>query len=77
MKLTFEKYHKLTDAARKPFENESAQDRVRYENEVDQLRTNGFFVNKDGVKSCDLKKKVSRISKGEKEEAEKAKLAVI
>lgn len=79
MKLTSEKFKNLTEAAKKPYEAESAKDRVRYENEIDQLRTHGFFVNKDGVRSCDLKKKVSRNSKTEKDngEAEKAnKLAV-
>ena len=55
-----EKFAKLTDAAKKPYEDESKADRTRHENEIDQLRTNGFFVNKDGVKSCDMKKKVSK-----------------
>jgi hypothetical protein len=32
-------------------------DKVRFEKEVDELRTKGFFINEDGVKSYELKKK--------------------
>jgi hypothetical protein len=33
---------------------------MRYQNEMQQVEEQGYFVNEDGVKSTDMKKKVKR-----------------
>jgi len=38
-----QKYHKMAE-----------QDRIRHQNEIEQLNKLGYFVNKDGVKSTDI-----------------------
>jgi len=55
----FEQWAAMTPKEKMPYEQQALEDAKRYDNEVDQLRTHGFFVNADGVKSTDLKKKVS------------------
>lgn len=51
-----EEWQNLTEAQKKPFDALAKKDAVRYEKEMKQLETHGYFVNKDGVKSTDLLK---------------------
>jgi len=44
----------------KKYQDLLVQDNLRYDREVEELRTNGFFVNSDGIKSTDLKKKLTK-----------------
>lgn len=46
----------------------AAEDRKRYEKECDQLRTLGYFINSEGVKSTELVKKLTKAQR----EAKKA-----
>lgn len=50
------------------------QDKARFDKEVDQLRTVGYFINSEGVKSTDLERKLSkreRVAAAEKAKLEK------
>ena len=59
MRKKAELWSKMSDKEKAPYLELSAADHDRYEKEVLHLRTHGFFINKDGVKSTDIKKKVS------------------
>lgn len=59
MRKKAELWSKMSDKEKGPYVELSAKDHDRFEKEVLHLRTHGFFINKDGVKSTDLKKKVS------------------
>ena len=52
-----ELWNGMSDKEKKLYETESAKDHQRHSREVEQLRTIGYFVNKDGIKSTELKKK--------------------
>ena len=60
MKKKAEIWKTLSEKQKKKYEDESKKDHTRREKEVLHLRQHGFFVDKNGVKSTDLKKKVSR-----------------
>lgn len=60
MKFKLEAWENLTEEEKKSYEENSAQDKLRYEKEVDQLRTYGYFIDQTGKKSTDLKKKKSK-----------------
>jgi hypothetical protein len=47
----------LSDAEKTKYFKLSADDKLRYQNEMQQLLTQGYFVNEDGIKSTDQKKK--------------------
>lgn len=51
-----EKWSLLTDADKTKYFKLSLEDKTRYQNEMQQLLTQGFFVNEAGQKSTDLKK---------------------
>ena len=53
----------MTEADKKPYVLVSIQDQARFDQEVMQLRTNGFFISRDGVKSTDMTKKVKILDK--------------
>lgn len=56
-KLAGQEWKALTDDEKKEYDKYIEEDRERYEKEMEQLRTKGYFINKDGVKSTDLKVK--------------------
>lgn len=47
----------LSDAEKTKYFKLSTDDKLRYQNEMQQLLTQGYFVNEDGIKSTDQKKK--------------------
>lgn len=58
MRKKAELWNIMSEIDKKPYLNLAAIDHKRFEDEVLQLKSNGFFINKDGVKSSDKKKKV-------------------
>jgi hypothetical protein len=50
----------LSESEKKPYYNAVEQDRQRHDQELQSLLTKGFFINKKGEKSSDLKPKVPR-----------------
>jgi hypothetical protein len=56
----------MSDAAKKPYEQLQVDDRIRFDKEVDQLRTYGYFINSEGQRSNELEKK---FTKGERKVA--------
>ena len=44
----------LSDKDREPFILLSNKDGERYKNEMNQLESKGFFINKDGIKNTTL-----------------------
>ena len=48
----------MSEANKMPYVKLSNIDQARFDQEVMQLQTNGFFISKDGVKSTDMTKKV-------------------
>lgn len=63
-----ELWSNMDDKQRRPFVAMSEKDRERYDAQIKELLTKGYFVNEQGVKSSDLKKKVKRSKKAEKTE---------
>jgi len=59
MKKKGELWTQMTEKEKQPFVELAAKDHERYDREVLHLRTHGFFINKDGKKSTDMKKKLS------------------
>ena len=59
----------MTEADKKPYVQISTQDQARFDQEVMQLQTNGFFISKDGVKSTDMTKKVNIVKRAIYEKA--------
>lgn len=49
-----EKWAAMSEKEKQPYELLQAKDKDRHEKEMADLKKNGFFVNKDGVKSTDL-----------------------
>jgi len=58
MKKKGELWSTMSEADKIPYVKLSNIDQERYDQEVKQLRTYGFFIDKNGVKSTDMKKKV-------------------
>lgn len=56
-KLMGQEWKALTDEEKKEYLKYVEEDRKRYDKEMQQLKTKGYFVNSDGVKSTDLKVK--------------------
>jgi len=54
----------LDDAKKAPYEKKAKEDEERYQKQMKELETKGFFTNTDGVKSsemeCDAKKKYGK-----------------
>ena len=44
----------MTDAEKAPFNKLANKDKLRYQNELKQLKEKGFFINEDGENSKDL-----------------------
>lgn len=59
----------MTEKEKQPFVELAAKDHERYDREVLHLRTHGFFINKDGKKSTDMKKKLSQEERKKQEKA--------
>lgn len=56
-KLAGQEWKALTDDEKKEYDKYIEEDRKRYDKEMEQLRTKGYFINSDGVKSTELKVK--------------------
>jgi len=69
-----EKWANLTDNEKKKYDDLAAKDIQRHDNQMAQLRKNGFFITEDGVKSTDLPppkvKKIKRKPKRQTEQTE-------
>ena len=50
-------WNALDDRQKEPFVKLSTQDELRYQKEMKELETKGYFINKDGVKSTDIEVK--------------------
>ena len=59
----------MSDEEKQPYYTLAERDVERYDREVLELRTQGWFTNEDGVKSTDLKRKLSRDDKKKAAEA--------
>ena len=53
----------MSDEEKQPYNTLAQRDVERFDREVLELRTQGWFTNKDGVKSTDLKRKLTRDDK--------------
>ena len=62
-KLSGEKWQQLSDDDKAPYMKIVKKDTIRYQNEIQELLKNGFFINSDGVKSSDLKVKAKRVKR--------------
>lgn len=71
-KIIGEAWNKLSDKQKVPFEKKNEKDKVRYQEEMDQLMTKGFFINQDGVKSTDIAVKKKRKPAAPVEDLEKS-----
>ena len=67
-----EAWNKLSDKQKVPFEKKNEADKVRYQEEMDQLMTRGYFINQDGVKSTDIAVKKKRKAAAPVEDLEKS-----
>jgi hypothetical protein len=52
-----EKWKTLSDAEKTKYFKQNVDDKLRYQTEMQQLLTQGYYVNEEGIKSTDLKKK--------------------
>lgn len=50
----------MSDEEKRPYIDMSLKDKIRRHHECEQLTTLGYFVNERGVKSTDMKVKVTR-----------------
>lgn len=58
----------ITDAKKKKFEDLAAKDGERYDDQINQLKKNGFFMTEDGTKSSDLTPKAPKVKRAKKAE---------
>ena len=54
MTICAKKWSKLSEADRKIYFKKAVSDRARYENEMKQFNTQGFFINAKGENSMDI-----------------------
>lgn len=59
-KLMGQKWNKMSEKQKSPYYLQAENDQVRYQKEMNELMTKGFFINQDGVKSTDLVNKKKR-----------------
>ena len=55
MKKSGEDWKLMTDQQKQKYEKLSLQDKARYQKETDMLEAKGYFINKEGVKSTNIK----------------------
>jgi len=60
MKIISGKWNSMTEKQKKKYEDLSQKDRLRYDDQIDQLKKNGFFMSADGTKSTDMKYKAPK-----------------
>ena len=70
--LLGEAWSKLNEKQKLPYEMKNSEDKVRYQEELDQLMSKGFFINQDGVKSTDIAVKKKRKAAAPVEDLEKS-----
>ena len=56
-KLSGLQWAEFSENEKKKYYDLTEQDRLRYQNELDQIQANGYFIDSNGVKSTDLKVK--------------------
>lgn len=54
-----EEWKLLTDAGKAKYVKMADQDKLRFEKEMNELNSKGYFVNSDGIKSTDILPKLS------------------
>ena len=47
-------WREMTDAEKAPYNKLGEKDKIRYQNEMKELKEKGFFINGDGENSKDL-----------------------
>jgi hypothetical protein len=62
-------WQSLSDQQKKKYQDMAEGDKLRYKGQMDQLMTNGFFLNSEGVKSTDIAIKKRRASGDNKRKA--------
>lgn len=50
----------LSDSEKTKYFKLNLQDKLRYENEIQQLLTQGYFIDEEGKKSTDQKKRLKK-----------------
>jgi hypothetical protein len=58
-------WNKLTESQKFHYYELQKQDRARYQNQIRDLATKGYFINEKGEKSSDLKPKKKKIFKND------------
>ena len=59
-KKVAENWHKLTKDQKKKYEQMVEEDKARYQRQMNQLMTEGYFITDEGIKSTDMKVKKKR-----------------
>ena len=71
-KIIGDAWNGLSAKQKVPFEKKNEQDKVRYQEELDQLMTRGYFINQDGIKSTDIAVKKKRKAAAPVQDLEKS-----
>jgi len=66
IKKIAEKWRGLTDKQKKKYEALSQKDKARYDDQMAQLKKDGYFMTEDGTKSTDLPYKAPKQRKAKK-----------
>lgn len=69
--------NKLSDKEKKVYDLLASKDHKRYEAQIKELLSRGYFMTEDNVKSCDVKKKIKKAKKKDEEHAKENKLPKI
>jgi len=62
-KVISQQWNSLTPDQKEKYEALSQKDRGRYDDQISQLKKNGYFITEDGTKSTDLQQKAKRAKK--------------
>lgn len=62
-KVISQQWNALSPDQKEKYEALSRQDRERHDDQINQLKKNGYFVTEDGTKSTDLPQKTKRVKK--------------
>ena len=63
VKVISQQWNSLTPDQKEKYEALSQKDRGRYDDQISQLKKNGYFITEDGTKSTDLQQKAKRAKK--------------
>jgi len=67
-KLGGKSWNSLSIECKQPFINKHEEDIIRHKKEMAQFNKTGFFINAQGVKSSDMKKKKKRPSSSKQDQ---------